>query len=115
MNIQEYFNQKKIIELSFFNFENAITAAYFANEKLEVQKVNKNFENFFPVLGNVTNAYFPHILEQLGVSSEQINQFKDEIDTKGKVLIPGTRAFFKSGYLSRFLKSLIFFLETTSK
>ena len=88
MNIQEYFNQKKIIELSFFNFENAITAAYFANEKLEVQKVNKNFENFFPVLGNVTNAYFPHILEQLGVSSEQINQFKDEIDTKGKVLIP---------------------------
>ena len=61
MNIQDFFNQNKIIELSFFNFENAITAAYFANQNLEVQKVNKNFKNFFPVLGEVTNAYFPHI------------------------------------------------------
>ena len=87
MNIQEYFNQKKIIELSFFNFENAITAAYFANEKLEVQKVNKNFENFFPVLGNVTNAYFPHILEQLGVSSEQINSMMELISSKFNIVI----------------------------
>ena len=88
MNIQDFFNQNKIIELSFFNFENAITAAYFANQNLEVQKVNKNFKNFFPVLGKVTNAYFPHILEQLGVPSEQIEQFKNEIESKGRVLIP---------------------------
>ena len=43
MNIQDFFNQEKVIDLSFFNFENAITAAYYANDKLEVQKVNKNF------------------------------------------------------------------------
>ena len=43
MNVQDFFNQDKIIDLSFFNFENAITAAYYANENLEVQKVNKNF------------------------------------------------------------------------
>ena len=88
MNIQDFFNQEKVIDLSFFNFENAITAAYYANEKLEVQKVNKNFVNFFPVLGNITNVYFPDVLEQLGVPEEQISQFQSELDKNGKVLIP---------------------------
>ena len=88
MNIQDFFNQEKVIDLSFFNFENAITAAYYANDKLEVQKVNKNFVNFFPVLGNITNVYFPDILEQLGVPEEQISQFQSELDKNGKVLIP---------------------------
>ena len=40
MAIEDFFNEKTIIDLSFFNFRNAVTAAYFANEKLEVQKVN---------------------------------------------------------------------------
>ena len=88
MNIQDFFNQEKVIDLSFFNFENAITAAYYANDKLEVQKVNKNFVNFFPVLGNITNVYFPNVLEQLGVPEEQISQFQSELDKNGKVLIP---------------------------
>ena len=88
MNIQDFFNQEKVIDLSFFNFENAITAAYYANDKLEVQKVNKNFVNFFPVLGNITNVYFPDVLEQLGVPKEQISQFQSELDKNGKVLIP---------------------------
>ena len=47
MNVQDFFNQAKVDDLSFFNFENAITAAYYANDKLEVQKVNKNFVKFF--------------------------------------------------------------------
>ena len=88
MNIQDFFNQEKVIDLSFFNFENAITAAYYANDKLEVQKVNKNFVNFFPVLGNITNVYFPDVLDQLGVPEEQISQFQSELDKNGKVLIP---------------------------
>ena len=88
MNVQDFFNQEKVIDLSFFNFENAITAAYYANDKLEVQKVNKNFINFFPVLGNITNVYFPDVLEQLGVPKEQISQFQSELDKNGKVLIP---------------------------
>ena len=74
MKIEEFFNQRNIVDLSFFNFRNAITAAYFANEGLEVQKVNDNFQSFFPVLGNVTNVYFPHVLEQLGVSGSQIGR-----------------------------------------
>ncbi|MBT5899314.1 MAG: adenylate/guanylate cyclase domain-containing protein [Rhodospirillaceae bacterium] len=88
MKIEEFFNQRNIVDLSFFNFRNAITAAYFANEGLEVQKVNDNFQSFFPVLGNVTNVYFPHVLEQLGVSGSQIEEFVKNISEKGSVLIP---------------------------
>ena len=88
MKIEEFFNQNNIIDLSFFNFRNAITAAYFANNELEVQKVNDNFQKFFPVLGNVTNVYFPHVLEQLGVPPSQVKQFIDNISEEGSVLLP---------------------------
>lgn len=88
MAIEDFFNEKTIVDLSFFNFRNSVTAAYFANEKLEVQKVNENFRSFFPILGNVTNVYFPDVLEQLGVSGEQIDHFVREIKKEGQVLIP---------------------------
>ena len=88
MKIEDFFNQKNVIELSFFNFENAITAAYFAKENLEIIKVNDNFRKFFPILGNVSNAYFPDILTQLGLSAEKVEQFVKEITEKGWVLIP---------------------------
>ena len=67
MNIEELFNKSNIVDLSFFNFRNAITAAYFADSNLRILKVNENFKSFFPVLGNVSNVYFPDVLEQLGV------------------------------------------------
>ena len=88
MNFQDFFNPDKIVDLSFFNFENAITACYYADIDLRVKKVNKNFKSFFPVLGNVKDAYFPDILKQLGVSQEQIDFFESEIREKGSVLIP---------------------------
>ncbi len=88
MKIEDFFNQHNIVDLSFFNFRNAITAAYYANDKLEVQKVNDNFESFFPILGNVTNVYFPHVLEQLGVPGAQIEEFVEKIAGPGSVLIP---------------------------
>ena len=88
MKLEDFFNDHNIIDLSFFNFKNAITAAYFANNDLEILKVNENFRSFFPVLGNVTNAYFPDVLEQLGVPSAQIKTFISDINGKGSVLIP---------------------------
>jgi len=88
MKLNEFLNQDKILDLSFFNFSNAVTAAYFANKNLEVLKVNDNFKKFFPVLKNVTNILFPSILDQLGVSSDQINNFKKELAANGKVIIP---------------------------
>jgi len=88
MKLEDFFNQHNIIDLSFYNFRNAITAAYFANNDLEILKVNDNFRSFFPVLGNVTNAYFPNVLEQLGVPGPQIEDFVTNIEGKGSVLIP---------------------------
>jgi len=88
MKLEDFFNQHNIIDLSFFNFRNAITAAYFANKDLEILKVNDNFRSFFPVLGSVTNAYFPDVLEQLGVPGAQIETFISAINSKGSVLIP---------------------------
>ncbi len=88
MKLEDFFNQHNIIDLSFFNFRNTITAAYFANKDLQILKVNDNFRSFFPVLGNVTNAYFPNVLEQLGVPGSQIENFVSDINGKGSVLIP---------------------------
>ena len=88
MDIEEFINRERVVDLSFFNFENAVTAAYYANEKLEIKKTNKNFAKFFPILGNVTNAYFPNVLKQLGIPEAQILQFKSQIEEKGSVLIP---------------------------
>jgi class 3 adenylate cyclase len=88
MNVEEFFNKKNIIDLSFFNFRNAITAAYFADQDLRILRVNDNFKTFFPVLGNVSNAYFPDVLEQLGVPGEQIEDFVSTIESKGFVQIP---------------------------
>ena len=87
-NVQNFLNQNKILELSFFNFENAITAAYYADSDLKVIKANKNFSKFFPSLGNINDDYFPNVLKKIGVSSKQIESFKSEIEEKGSVFIP---------------------------
>jgi adenylate cyclase len=88
MKVEDFFNQSNIVELSFFNFRNAITAAYFADSDLRVIRVNDNFKRFFPVLGNVSSAYFPDVLEQMGVEGAQIERFVTEISSKGSVLLP---------------------------
>ena len=36
----------------------------------------------------MSNAYFPDVLTQLGVSAEQVEQFVKDINDKGWVLIP---------------------------
>jgi adenylate cyclase len=88
MNTEQFFNQKTILDLSFFNFKNAITAAYYANRDLEILRVNENFRQFFPILGNVTNASMLDVLEQLGLPGEQIDLFSNQLEAKGSVLLP---------------------------
>jgi len=88
MKIEDFFNQQNIIDLSFFNFSNAITACYYARDNLEILKVNDNFLEFFPILGNVNNVYFPDVLEQIGLPGKQIEEFVRDINENGTVLIP---------------------------
>jgi class 3 adenylate cyclase len=88
VNIEDFFNRGNIIDLSFFNFRNAVTACYFADSDMRILKVNENFRSFFPVLGNVSNAWFPDVLEQLGVEGKFIRSFSEELEASGHVLIP---------------------------
>jgi adenylate cyclase len=87
MNSENLFDQKNILDLSFFNFRNAITAAFYANKKFEILRINKNFVDFFPGLGNVTNTYFPDVLLQLGIPGQQIEIFITDLEQMGSVLI----------------------------
>lgn len=88
MNAEQFFSQKSILDLSFFNFRNAITAAYFANMDLEIQRVNDNFKSFFPVLGNVTNVSLLDVLEQLKLPGAQIDSFVSDLAANGFVMLP---------------------------
>ncbi len=92
-DLQEFLNDKTIMELSFFNFENAITAAYFADENLKVVRVNNNFKKFFPYLNQTIEIYFPDLLTNIGIPSDQITMFKTELQKKGKVFIPRVELF----------------------
>ncbi len=88
MRVEEFFNQANVIDLSFFNFKNAVTAAFFADKDLRILKTNKNFRSFFPILGNVSNVPFLDVLKQLGVSTEEIETFDAKLRKNGFVQIP---------------------------
>ena len=57
MNLEDFLNEKNIIDLSFFNFRNAITAAYFADKDLKLLRVNNNFKNFFPHFEKIFSTF----------------------------------------------------------
>lgn len=88
MKLEDFINRENIIELSFFNFRNAITAAYFADEDLNIECVNENFAKFFPLLGDIDGLYFPKVLKSIGVDDAVITNFITELKKKGRVLIP---------------------------
>ena len=87
-HVQDFLDSDKILELSFFNFENAITAAYYADKNLNLIKVNQNFTKFFPALHNLERTDFIKVLQELGVPSQQITKFKTQLNQQGKVFIP---------------------------
>ena len=88
MQIEDFVKKQTILDLSFFNFSNAVTAAYFASEDLTILRANKNFATFFPILANVENVSFLDILDQLGVPKIQIEEFKTSLKRNGQVIIP---------------------------
>lgn len=88
INLEEIFNRDNILELSFFNFRNAITACYFADSDLRIQKVNDNFSSIFESLGDVSNLRLPNVLQRLEVDAKHIDEFVAQLERNGRVLIP---------------------------
>lgn len=87
MELEKLFNQKFLYDLSFFNFENAITATYFADADLNIIKVNKNFRSLFNSDVILEGQNLLTLLGLLDVAQSYISEFKQKLNDDGKLLI----------------------------
>ncbi|MDG1154786.1 MAG: adenylate/guanylate cyclase domain-containing protein [Paracoccaceae bacterium] len=87
MKLEKLFNQKFLYDLSFFNFENAITATYFADADLNIIKVNKNFRSLFNSDVTLEGQNLLTLLGLLDVAQSYISEFKQKLNDDGKLLI----------------------------
>ena len=87
MELEKLFNQQFLYDLSFFNFENAITATYFADEDLNIIKVNKNFKSLFNDDVVLEGQNLLTLLGLLDVAQSHISEFKQKLNKDGKLLI----------------------------
>ena len=87
MELEKLFNQQFLYDLSFFNFENAITATYFADTDLNIIKVNKNFKSLFIDDVVLEGQNLLTLLGLLDVAQSHISEFKQKLNKDGKLLI----------------------------
>ncbi len=87
MELEKLFNQQFLYDLSFFNFENAITATYFADADLNIIKVNKNFKSLFNADVVLEGQNLLTLLGLLDVAQSHISEFKQKLNNDGKLLI----------------------------
>ena len=87
MELEKLFNQQFLYDLSFFNFENAITATYFADADLNIIKVNKNFKSLFNADVLLEGQNLLTLLGLLDVAQSHISEFKQKLNNDGKLLI----------------------------
>ena len=87
MELEKLFNQQFLYDLSFFNFENAITATYFADVDLNIIKVNKNFKSLFNADVVLEGQNLLTLLGLLDVAQSHISEFKQKLNNDGKLLI----------------------------
>ena len=87
MELEKLFNQNFLYDLSFFNFENAITATYFADADLNIIKVNKNFRSLFNSDVTLEGQNLLTLLGLLDVAQSYISEFKQKLNKDGKLLI----------------------------
>ena len=88
MDIAKVLDTKFLNLISFFNFENAVTAAFYADQNLNIINVNKNFENLFKKGIELKSQNLLTLLANLGVEQKIITDFRTTLDKDGKVLIP---------------------------
>ena len=87
MELEKLFNQQFLYDISFFNFENAITATYFADADLNIIKVNKNFKSLFNDDVVLEGQNLLTLLGLLDVAQSHISEFKQKLNKDGKLLI----------------------------
>ena len=87
MELEKLFNQQFLYDLSFFNFENAITATYFADADLNIIKFNKNFKSLFNDDVVLEGQNLLTLLGLLDVAQSHISEFKQKLNKDGKLLI----------------------------
>ena len=88
MDIAKVLDTKFLNLISFFNFANAITAAFYADQNLNLINVNKNFENLFKKGIELKSQNLLTLLANLGVEQKIITDFRTTLNKDGKVLIP---------------------------
>ena len=88
MEIEKILDPDFLNQISFFNFENAITAAFYTDQNLNLVNANSNFENLFKKDIKIKSQNLLTLLANLGVEQEIISNFRSALNTDGKVLIP---------------------------
>ena len=88
MDIAKILDTDFLRGISFFNFENAITAAFYADQNLNVLNANKNFESLFGKGIETKSQNLLTLLANLGVDQKTITDFRTTLNKDGKVLIP---------------------------
>ena len=88
MNIAKILDPDFLHRISFFNFENAITAAFYADQNLNLINTNKNFENLVKKGIELKSQNLLTLLANLGVEQKIISDFRTTLNKDGKVLIP---------------------------
>ena len=88
MDIAKVLDTEFLNFISFFNFENAVTAAFYADQTLNLVNVNKNFENLFKKDIELKSQNLLTLLANLGVEQKIITDFRTTLNKDGKVLIP---------------------------
>ncbi len=88
MEIEKILDSDFLNSISFFNFENAVTAAFYTDENLNLVNVNANFQNLFKKGIEIKSQNLLTLLANLGVEQEIISDFRTTLKTDGKVLIP---------------------------
>ena len=82
------FQEEFVLDLSFFNFENAVTATFFCDPELRILRVNDNFKEIFPQVESFEGANLPYLLNTLGVDQETLVRITELLRLEGKMKIP---------------------------
>ncbi|OGH04083.1 MAG: hypothetical protein A2600_05850 [Candidatus Lambdaproteobacteria bacterium RIFOXYD1_FULL_56_27] len=80
--------QNILMELSFYNFSNAITACFFTDRQLKVQAVNPTFQKLFSSQGPLEGRSLTRLFAELGIAPAAIEDFKAQLQEKRFAQIP---------------------------